>query len=395
MAAIHRLTHLKASKLIRPGIYEDGGGLRLVVGSGATKRWVVRVTIQGQRKERGLGGFPTVSLDEARSKAAEFRAHAKQGRDLAFERKIAEAKSTTFKRAFKAFYEIKSKVLSNKKHAKQWQSTMETYVFPKIGARPIAEISSAEVLQVLSPIWFSKPETARRVLQRMEAVFKSAILRGSRTLASPCIGVVQELGTRHRIVTHHTSLPWSEVSDFLTELKARKSLKSTRLGLEFLILTAARSGEVRGAVWSEIAWKEKEWRIPADRMKGRAAHTVPLSRIAITLLEELRKERGESDLIFPSSSGEMLSDMAFTKLIRDMGYGEKATAHGFRSSFKVWAAEVEKVRDEVSEACLAHKIPEKVRAAYLRTDFLEERRSVMEAWANTVWTTSNRVSLVA
>lgn len=167
MGAIHRLTHLKASKLSLPGIYEDGGGLRLVVGAGTTKRWVVRVTIQGQRKERGLGSFPTVSLEEARSKAAEYRAFAKQGRDLAFERKIAQAKSATFKQAFNAFYAIKSKTLSNEKHAKQWQSTMETYVFPVIGSRPIAEISAAEVLHVLSPIWFSKPETGRRVLQRM------------------------------------------------------------------------------------------------------------------------------------------------------------------------------------------------------------------------------------
>lgn len=156
-----------------------------------------------------LGSFPTVSLEEARSKAAEFRAHAKQGRDLAFERKIAEAKSTTFKQAFKAFFAVKSRTLSNEKHAQQWQSTMEAYVFPKIGSRPIAEITAAEVLEVLAPIWFSKPETARRVLQRMEAVFKSAILRGNRTLASPCIGVVQELGTRHR-PTLSISSKWSE-----------------------------------------------------------------------------------------------------------------------------------------------------------------------------------------
>ncbi|MEQ1717315.1 MAG: tyrosine-type recombinase/integrase [Hyphomicrobium sp.] len=381
MAAIHRLTHLKASKIKKPGVYEDGGGLRLVVGPGETKRWVVRVTIQGQRRERGLGRFSVISLDEARAAAAEFRTHAKQGRDLAFERKIAEAKSTTFNQAFKALYEIKSKTLTNAKHAKQWQSTMETYVFPKIGARPVAEISAGEVLQVLSPIWFDKPETARRVLQRMEAVFKSAILRGSRTLASPCIGVVQELGTRHRTVEHHASLPWVEIPRFLADLNARKSLPSTRLALEFLILTAARSGEVRGAAWTEIALAEKEWRIPLARMKGRSPHTVPLSGRAIDILRQIREEHPASDLLFPAASGAQLSDMTFTKLIRDMNYGGRATGHGFRSSFKVWAAEVAKVRDEVSEACLAHKIPEKVRAAYLRTDFLEERRSVMQLWA--------------
>ena len=294
---------------------------------------------------------------------------------------FAEARATTFKQAFKAFYEIKSKTLSNEKHAKQWQSTMETYVFPKIGARPIAEMTAAQVLEVLSPICYEKAETARRVLQRMEAIFKSAILRGSRTLASPCIGVVQELGTRHRVVTHHASLPWSEIPDFLTELESRKCSASTRLALEFLILTAARSGEVRGALWSEIALAEKEWRIPALRMKGRAPYTVPLSRRAIAILNEIRELHPASAIVFPSACGDQLSDMTFTKLIRDMDYGDRATAHGFRSSFKVWAAVVAKKRDEVSEACLAHKIPEKVRAAYLRTDFLEERRLIMQQWA--------------
>jgi integrase len=382
MAAINRLTHLKATKINTEGVFEDGGGLRLVVGANLNKRWVVRVTINGQRKERGLGSFPTIALDQARAEAADFRAFAKQGRDLGFERKVAVAKTTTFKQAFKTFYAVKAKTLSNEKHAKQWLSTMETYVFPKIGARPVAEINSGEVLNVLAPIWFDKPETARRVLQRMEAVFKSAILRGSRTLASPCIGVVKELGTRHREVEHHASLPWKEISKFLGALNQRQCLNSTRLALEFLILTASRSGEVRGAAWTEVFLTEKEWRIPARRMKGRSLHAVPLSDRAIEILKEIREEYPSCDLIFPGQNGKQLSDMTFTKLIRDMGYCDRATAHGFRSSFKIWAAEIAKVRDEVSEACLAHKIPEKVRAAYLRTDFLDERRSVMREWAS-------------
>jgi integrase len=381
MAAINRLTHLRATKIKTAGVFEDGGGLRLVVGANLNKRWVVRVTINGQRKERGLGSFPTISLDQARAKAADFRAYAKQGRDLGFERKVAEAKSITFKQAFKAFYAVKAKSLSNEKHAKQWSSTMETYVFPKIGARPVAEINSGEVLKVLAPIWFDKAETARRVLQRMEAVFKSAILRGCRTLASPCIGVAQELGTRHRKVEHHASLPWTEILEFLDAVNQRQCLNSTRLALEFLILTASRSGEVRGAVWTEVFLAEKEWRIPALRMKGRTLHVVPLSDRAIEILKEVKVGHSSCDLIFPGHDGKPLSDMTFTKLIRDMGYGDRATAHGFRTSFKVWAAEIAKVRDEVSEACLAHKIPEKVRAAYLRTDFLEVRRSVMREWA--------------
>lgn len=391
MAAINRLTHLKAVKLNKAGIFEDGGGLRLVVGKNLKKRWVVRVTIKGQRKERGLGSFPTISLDQARETAANFRAFAKQGRDLGFERKIAEAKSISFKQAFKIFYTVKAKSLSNNKHMKQWQSTMETYVFPTLGARQISDINSGEILKVLAPIWFEKPETARRVLQRMEAVFKSAILRGSRTLASPCIGVVQELGTRHRTVKHHASLPWAEIPNFICALRQRQCRKSTRCAVEFLILTATRSGEVRGATWSEVYFDEKEWRIPAGRMKGRLEHVVPLSDRAIEILTDMKQEKAIGDLIFPSQDGNTLSDMTFTKLIRDMGYGDRATAHGFRTSFKVWAAEIAKVRDEVSEACLAHKIAEKVRAAYLRTDFLEERRTVMRDWSVTL---SNTRSLI-
>jgi integrase len=261
---------------------------------------------------------------------------------------------------------------------------METYAFPIIGSAPVANIDANDVLRVLSPIWFEKPETARRVLQRMEAVFKSAILRGTRTLASPCIGVAQELGTRHRSVKDHVSLPWSEVPDFVRALRSRRALSSTRIALEFLILTAARSGEVRHASWSEIDLASREWRIPAHRTKTREPHTVPLSNRAMTLLSEVGGGQRAPDLIFPNARSKPLSDMTLTKLVRDMGYAGRATPHGFRTSFKVWAAEVARVRDEVSEAALGHKAPEKVRAAYLRTEFLNERKPLMEYWSEYV-----------
>lgn len=380
--ALHKLSHVKVAKLKQPGVYEDGGGLRLVVGETLRKRWVVRVTINGKRRERGLGSFPTVSLEAAREKATAFRAAAKEGRDLATERRAQSSRDlVTFEKAFGAFFDIRKRSLRNAKHIQQWESTMRTYVFPHIGKRAVAEIEASEILDVLSPIWFDKEETARRVLQRMEAVFRSAILRGNRTLASPCIGVSDELGTRRQKAKHHPSLPWQDVPDFVQELRARDASQSTKLGLEFLILTAARSGEVREAPWSEIDFKNKRWDVPADRMrKADEAHSVPLSSRALEILSTARTITN-GDLVFPSASGSSLSDMTFTELLRDMGYRGKATAHGFRSSFKVWAAEKAKVRDEVSEAALAHKIPEKVRAAYLRTQFFDERRPLMEQWS--------------
>jgi integrase len=383
MRTLNRLTHLKVTRLKTAGVHEDGGGLRLVVSDSLSKRWVIRITVKGRRLERGLGSFPTVSLEEARERAAVLRKAARQGQDLAGEERRRQASArVTFAAAFETFFENKQHTLSNDKHVAQWRSTMQRYVVPKIGTAPVADIDAAAILEVLAPIWFEKPETARRVLQRMEAVFRSAILRGHRKLASPCIGVAEELGTRHRRVSHHAALAWTEVPGFVQELRARKATLATGLALEFLILTVGRSGEVRGARWSEFDLRAREWRVPTERMKARTPHIVPLSERSLKILAEAKVAIASSDLVFPNAAGDPLSDMVFTKLLRDMGYGGRATAHGFRTSFKVWAAEVAKVRDEVSEAALAHQIAEKVRAAYLRTDFLAERRLLMEQWAS-------------
>lgn len=382
MRSLNRLSHLKAARLKIAGRHEDGGGLRLVVGDSLTKRWVLRITINGKRRERGLGSFPTVSLEEARERASALRKAAREGRDLARdERRLRVVTGVTFAEAFEVYFDNKQQTLSNGKHVAQWRSTMQRYVLPMIGATPVADVDATAVLELLAPIWFDKPETARRVLQRMEAVFRSAILRGHRQLASPCIGVAEELGGRHRRVNHHAALAWREVPGFVRQLRARRAALATRLALEFLVLTAGRSGEVRGAHWSEMDMKARLWRVPAERMKARTPHMVPLSRRCLEILDAAKTAISSPDLVFPGASGEALSDMTFTKLLRDMGYGGRATAHGFRTSFKVWAAESAKVRDEVSEAALAHRIPEKVRAAYLRTDFLDERCQLMDEWA--------------
>lgn len=378
----HKLSAVRVKALKTPGKYEDGSGLRLVVGPNAAKRWVVRVTVAGKRIERGLGSYPDVSLEAARDSATQARKAAEANLDIRTEERREALAGMTFRAMFKITLAQREKQLSNAKHLKQWTSTMETYVFPVIGNTPVAEVTTAQVLDVLTPIWFAKPETAKRVMQRMEAVFKSAIVRGARRTASPCIGVAEELGTKHRVVAHHASMPWQDVPQFILRLgdSRPRRYRVTSLVLEFLILTASRSGETRGAVWREVNPDSATWIIPASRMKAREEHRVPLSKRCLEILAEARILYPRSDLVFPSKGGEPLSDMTLTKLLRDAGL--MATPHGFRSSFKVWSSQCAKVPHEVSEAALAHSLGNKVVTAYLRTDFLEERRPLMQSWAD-------------
>jgi integrase len=263
---------------------------------------------------------------------------------------------------------------------------MRDYAFPHIGKWPVADIGAAQVIDILKPIWFSKPETATRVLQRVKATFDSAILRGTREKANPCIGVSQELGTGHRKVAHHRALPWQGVPAFVQMLRVSSAAAATRLVFEFLILTAARSGEARGALWEEIDLVNRTWTIPGSdpvtgrRMKAGETHVIPLSKQALGVLKEARKLH-DGALIFPGSHGDPLSDNTLSKFMRDGVV--PGTPHGFRSTFKDWAAE-HGIRDEVSEAALAHADRDKVRAAYRRTHFLEERKELMQRWADFV-----------
>ncbi len=307
-----KLTARRVKSLNTPGKYEDGGGLRLVVDPSGSKRWVVRVTVAGQRLERGLGGFPQVSLEQARLKANEIKNAAANDFDLRAVERADTLRGTTFRTVFDISFAQRQKQLSNAKHLQQWRSTMDAYVFPKIGDTLIAEIKTADILDVLTPIWFDKPETAKRVLQRMETVFKSAIVRGLRERASPCIGVAAELGTKHRGVKHHASLPWQDVPVFLAELRALGGRRSplTVLALEFLILTASRSGETRGALWSELDLDAAVWTIPKERIKARQPHRVPLSPRVIAVFHAARALKPNSPLVFEAArSDKMLSDM--------------------------------------------------------------------------------------
>jgi len=254
---------LKAKDLtkLEPGTHEDGGGLRLWVdpdredGTPGARRWQLRVSINGKRLNRGLGAYPLVSLDDARDQASDIRRAARTGRDLIAEEEAQRAMSVTFKQAFESMFELRKKQLSNAKHMGQWTSTMETYVFPTIGKKAVSDVTHADILAILEPIWFEKAETARRVLQRLELVFKSAILRGQREKASPCIGVAEELGVKHLEVEHHRAMPYAEVPGFIQMLRESPCHDVTKLAFEWLILTATRSGETRGAHWDEIDGK--------------------------------------------------------------------------------------------------------------------------------------------
>jgi len=316
-----------------------------------------------------------------------MRQAAKDGIDIRKDqRRISKAKGVSFTKAFEDFFAIRKQHLSNGKHVQQWQNTMRDYVFPTIGKRPVADITAGEVIDVLKPIWFEKPETASRVLQRINATFDSAILRGTREKANPCVGISQELGTVHREARHHKALPWRDVPAFVRSLRGSSASEITRLLFEFLVLTAARSGEARGALWEEIDFKNATWTIPGlsletgRRMKGRKQHIVPLSDRALEILERA-KSLHDGRLIFSSPSGQPLSDSTLSKLMRDWDLA--GTPHGFRSAFKDWAAE-HGIRDEVSEAALAHTDQNEVRAAYRRTQFLDERRGLMRDWSEFV-----------
>jgi integrase len=388
------------------GWHADGDGLYLQVTAGKDRKrrnWVFRFRAGGGERYMGLGPAAIagqqegVSLEEAREAAALARALLREGKDPIAARDAERARARddieaalaaattkkTFRQVFEAYFETKAKSLSNARHAAQWRSTLATYA-GLIMDRPIVDIGPDEVLNVLRPIWFEKPETAKRVLQRMRAVFASAIVRKLRMSANPTEGVAEELGTRHRRIAHHRALPYAEVPDFLARLQATNSWAATRFAFEWLILTATRSGETRLVHWSEIDEAAATWTIPETRMKSRKAHVVPLSPRCLEILRMLRRvyPSAPSDLLFPSMKpGAPLSDMTLTKVLRDMGVTDRATVHGMRSAFRDWATEVAKAREVVAEAALAHSVRDKTEASYRRAAYLDERKALMAAWA--------------
>ena len=365
----------------RPGIHGDGGTLFLRVREGGSRQFVQIVSIDGKRVERGLGGYPRVSLQEARELAFDNRRAIRRGRNP-FEnrpkRRRPASKAPTFADAFAATLEIQRQSFTAAKTAADWQASMEAYAMPTIGKMPVDAITTADVEAVLKPIWQEKHDTAAKVKRRVHAVFKWAVAHGHRE-SNPVDAVDAILGKVRTKREHRKALPYAEVPQAIAAVRnARRGSTSAKLALEFAILTAARSGEARGASWNEIDWDAGTWTIPAERMKTKAEHVVPLPDDAFEVLNAALEAHGDEGLIFPARQGKVLQDTGLTRLLADNGID--ATVHGFRSSFRDWAAETGVERD-VAEAALAHTVRNAVEAAYLRTDYLEKRRAVMQAWA--------------
>ena len=370
-----------------PGDYTDGGGLTLRVSKSGARHWFQRIRIQGKQQNLAIGSYPAVSLAEARRKALENTAAVLDGRNPIEERRAAREAATakagtpTFRQMAEVVIELRRPTWSSVKHAGQWTSTLQTYAYPVIGGKRIDEITTADTLAVLTPIWNSKTETATRVRQRMEAVFDYAIAQGWRT-GNPAGGALSKaLPHRPRLKQHHPALPYAEVPAALHAVRESSADAVTRLAFEFMVLTAARAGEVRGAAWAEVDLEVATWTIPAARMKARKEHRVPLSDQAVAVLLESRTPGGGDGLIFPAKrNGGPLSNMVFEMLLRRLQI--PAVPHGFRSSFRDWTLEATATPWAVAEAALAHTLGNALTAAYARTDLFERRRTLMQEWAS-------------
>ena len=379
------LTHTKAKALKEPGRYGDGGGLYLVVSKGGSKKWVQRIVVHERRRDIGLGGFPAISLAKARERASEHREVVVEGRDPVNEKRRPAPRVPTFREAAAAVVEINAPRWRAPEHATNWSQSLERHAMPRLGDMPVDRITRGDVLAVLTPIGGTRQETARRVRQGIRAVMRWAVAQGHRDDNPAGEGIDGALPPMPAIQAHFRALPYQEVPAALETIAASAAGVAAKACFEFLVLTAARSGEARGATWGEIDLDARLWTIPAERMKGGVEHRVPLSEAAVAALEDAAPLRDESGLVFPSPvGGRPLSDMTLTKILRTVGLAERATVHGFRSSFRDWAAECTNATYAVMELSLAHHVGNAVERAYGRSDLLEQRRALMDQWAEYV-----------
>lgn len=384
------LSAVQVKRLATPGLWAVGGvrGLYLRVKPSGARTWILRAVVGDLRRDIGLGGFPAVTLETARDAAREAREQIRQGVDPVAARramraalKLSQAKALTFDQAAKLCHATKVDEFRNAKHKDDWISSLDRYASPVIGSLPIAAIELPHIVNVLQPIWSSKTETATRVRQRIESVLAWATVSGYRTGDNPArwkgnLEHALAKPSKVRKVEHHAAVPWAAVPAFMVKLRKREGMGAR--ALEFAILTAARSGEVRLATWDEIDVAAKLWTIPGERMKAGRAHKVPLSDRAVEILEELPRFEG-SPYVFPAVRGGALSDMTLSAVTRRMSVD--AVPHGFRSSFKDWARSSTAYPDEVSELALAHVASDATRAAYARDELLPKRVRLMRDWA--------------
>lgn len=374
-----KLTAFAVNAARLPGRYGDGDGLFLMVGRSGSKSWVVRIQKDGRRRDIGVGSAAKVSLKLARERAAIVRSQIEVGIDPIAERRKAFG-VPTFREAAKLVHREYERGWKNSKHRAQWLASLEAFAFPRFGDMSVTAVDAPVVRDALASIWLTKPETARRVRQRIMTVIDWAVANGYRD-AALTMAVIDKALPRQRVKPkHHAALPYAELPAFMAKLRGKETMG--RLALEAAVLTAARSGEVRFATWAELDLGNATWTIPANRMKAAREHVIPLSPQAVSLFERMKAHRrGNSDLVFPGSGGSRpLSDMTLTKALRDMNV--PAVPHGFRSTFRDWVAEQTSFPAELAEAALAHMIADKTVAAYQRGSMLEKRRSLMAAWAN-------------
>ena len=369
----------EAKSITKPGSHYAGETLYLYVAPGGSKSWVQRITINSRRCDIGLGGFPVVTLSEARDKAYQNRKLVRAGGDpLAEKRKV---KIPEFREAAEQTFEANRARWRSDKTARNWNQGMKKHVLPKLGALRVDRIRREDVLRILTPIWTKTPEVARKQRNRIRAVLSWCQAHGfiEHNVAGEMIDGA--LPAMPAVKSHFRALPYRDLPAALETIELSNASVAARLCFRFLVLTAARSGEARGAVWPEIDFEKREWRIPANRMKAGFEHRVPLSDAALAVLEQAKVLRDRSGLIFPSvlRPGKPMSDMTLTKVLRDNGLAEQTTVHGLRSTFRDWCAETGKPR-EIAEAALAHVV-QGVEGAYFRSDLFDRRRRLMAQWA--------------
>ena len=387
---LNRLSAIKVSRAKAKGLYADGGGLYLRVADGGSKGWVFRFKANGRLRDMGLGPAHTLSLAEAREAATECRKLRLQGIDPIDRRhsqraaaRVAGASAMTFRQCADAFITSHEAGWGNAKHRQQWANTLAQHVHPVIGRLPVHAIDTPLVLKVIEPLWTTIPESASRIRGRIESILDWARVRGYRAGENPArwrghLDHLLPARSKVRRVEHHAALPYVVVGGFMGKLRQESSIAAR--ALEFLILTAGRLGEVRGATWDEVDLSSRTWTIPAERMKAKKEHRVPLGDAAVAVLKRMHNVR-HSDLVFPGTlAGKQIAPMTMWLLVKRLADVD-VNIHGFRSTFRDWAAEQTAFPAELAEMALAHSVGSAVEAAYRRTDLFDKRRKLMDAWA--------------
>ena len=379
-----RLTAARIRTLKTPGRHGDGDGLHLKISETGARSWILRVVVAGKRRDIGLGRYPDVGLAQAREAAAKHRSLIAAGTDPIAEKRKAAV--PTFRAAAERTFEANKPRWRNGKHTATWWQSLERHAFPIFGDTPVDQIGREDVLRVLTPIWGVRMETARRVRQRIRAILKWSMAHGyiDHNVAGEAIDGA--LPPMPKVKNHLRALPYAEVGELIEAVQQSQASLAAKWCLELLILTATRSGEARGARWSEIDLGATTWIIPPERMKSHAEHRVPLSSRALAILEETRAIDDGSGLVFssPTRPGKPMSDMTLTALLRRLNVADRATVHGFRSAFRDWASECTHAPHAVMELSLAHAVGSAVEAAYARSDLFDRRRALMQAWADFV-----------